>query len=62
MASVEKIRPNLASGDFGPDFNVPKLEPLYLDKISIDRGPDFKADFTDIVVNGPSKFVVEEFK
>jgi len=59
---VEKIRPNLANGDFGANFNVPKLEPLFIDKISMDRGPDFKAEFTDIVVSGPSKFVLEDFK
>lgn len=62
LKSVEKIRPNLASGDFGPDFQVPKLEPLFIDQIGIDRGPDFKANFTEINVSGPSKFVIEEMK
>lgn len=62
LQAVEKIRPNLASGDFGENFNVPKLEPLYIDRITMDRGPDFKANFTNINVDGPSKFVIEEMK
>lgn len=62
LKSVEKIRPNLASGDFGEGFTVPQLEPLFIDRIVMDRGPDFKANFTDISVSGPSKFIIEDMK
>ncbi|XP_063699309.1 protein takeout-like isoform X2 [Culicoides brevitarsis] len=61
-ASVEKLRTNLATGNWGDDFKVPKLEPLLLDGIYMDRGKDFKANFTDISVNGPGKWILEDIK
>uniref|UniRef100_A0A336LZB1 CSON008823 protein n=1 Tax=Culicoides sonorensis TaxID=179676 RepID=A0A336LZB1_CULSO len=60
--SVEKLRPYLASGNWGEDFKVPKLEPLHLDAIYMNRGKDFKANFTDIIVHGPGKWVLEDMK
>lgn len=61
-SAVEKLRPNLATGDWGDDFKVPRLEPLHLDAIYMDRGRDFKANFTDIRVNGPGKWILEDMK
>lgn len=60
--SVEKLRPNLATGNWGDNFVVPKLEPLNLESIQMNRGPDFQANFTNIIVYGPSKWILEELK
>ncbi|XP_055639883.1 uncharacterized protein LOC129777561 [Toxorhynchites rutilus septentrionalis] len=60
--AVNYIRPNLANGDFGPDFEVPKLEPLYIEQIKIQRGQDLQAMFTNVDVHGTSKFKIERFK
>lgn len=60
--ATEKLRTNLATGDWGADFKVPKLEPLHLDAIYMDRGKDFKANFTDISVIGPGKWILEDMK
>lgn len=60
--AVEHLRPALASGDFGPDFNVPKLEPQYFKRIKVQRGRDLEAVFTDVYVNGGSNFKIEKIE
>ncbi|XP_055600146.1 uncharacterized protein LOC129749233 [Uranotaenia lowii] len=60
--AVERIRPNLASGDFGADFAVPRIEPLYLEKMQMSRGKDFQAVFHKLNVSGPSTFKLEKIK
>jgi Haemolymph juvenile hormone binding protein (JHBP) len=62
MDSVEKIRPNLNSGDFGGGFEVPALEPMFIDKIAMNRGADFQAIFSNLTVSGPGRFIVQNLK
>jgi hypothetical protein len=38
------LRTNLATGDFGDNFTMPKLEPLFIDEIKMHRN-EFKATF-----------------
>jgi hypothetical protein len=42
--SIEMLRTNLATGDFGENFTFPKLEPLFIDEIKMHRN-EFKATF-----------------
>lgn len=36
--SIELLRTNLANGDFGENFTIPKIEPMYIDEIKMQRG------------------------
>jgi len=60
--SVKELQPRLGSGKLDPNFVVPALEPLSLDNIKMDRGQEFKAQFTDLLVTGPSTFNIEKMK
>lgn len=60
--AVETLRGNLASGDFGGGFKIPKLEPLQLTGLRFYRGPDVNCVFDNIQVRGASNFVVEKLK
>lgn len=62
LDSVEELRPRLATGDFGDNFNVPRIEPLQIDTIEMKRGNEFQATFSNILVSGPSNFVIEKLK
>lgn len=52
----------LANGDFGENFTIPKIEPLYIDEIVIQRGNDFRANFKNLLVTGPSQFVLKNMR
>lgn len=60
--AVDIIRPNLAAGNFGKEFDIPKLEPLYIEQIKMQRGQDFQAVFNKLDVFGCSKFKVERLQ
>lgn len=60
--SVNALRPLLASGKISDDFSIPPLEPLALSTVNMDRGSEFKATFSDLLVNGPSKFQIDNLK
>ncbi|XP_055641845.1 protein takeout-like [Toxorhynchites rutilus septentrionalis] len=60
--SVNALKPQLATGKISDDFSIPPLEPLALATINMDRGSEFKATFTDVLVNGPSKFQIDNLK
>lgn len=60
--AVEKLRPNLARGDLGEGFKIPKLEPLYLTGLRFYRGPDVNCLFDDVSVRGASQFIIEKMK
>jgi len=63
IESVKEIQPRLASGVLAPDFRIPGLEPLKLDNIHIDRGPNFQVYLTNMVVTkGASHFKIEKLK
>ncbi|XP_055642799.1 circadian clock-controlled protein daywake-like [Toxorhynchites rutilus septentrionalis] len=59
---VEKIRPNIASGNYGENRNAPPLDPLLIDKIDIDHGPSFRANLRDISIAGVSGFVIRKIR
>lgn len=61
-AAVERVRPLLAIGDLGDGFRTPPMEPLALETVHMSRGAEFQAQFSDLLVNGPSDFVVEKLK
>lgn len=60
--SVNALRPLLASGKISNDFSIPPLEPLALATVNMDRGSEFKATFSDLLVTGPSKFQIDNLK
>lgn len=61
--SIELLRDNLANGDFGEDFVIPKLEPLYIDEININRRNDYnEMVFRNLFVSGPSQFVLKNMR
>lgn len=62
LDAVRKIQPKLASGKLDKDFEVPALEPLKLESIKMERGSEFKAVFSNILVRGPSNFVIEKLR
>lgn len=60
--SVNALKPLLATGKISDDFSIPPLEPLSLATVNMDRGSEFKATFSDLLVNGPSKFQIDNLK
>lgn len=60
--SVNALRPLLAAGKISDDFSIPPLEPLALATVNMDRGSEFKATFSDLLVSGPSKFQIDNLK
>lgn len=60
--SVKQLQPRLASGRLDDEFIVPALEPLALDNIKMERGQEFKAHFTNLLVRGPSSFIIEKLR
>ncbi|EAT47588.1 AAEL001294-PB [Aedes aegypti] len=59
---VERIRPNIASGSYGSDNLHPKLEPVVIERISIERGPSFSANFSKLSIGGASQFIIKKLK
>lgn len=58
-SSIEAIRPKLLKGI--PELDVPPLEPLLLNQVSLVRGPDgakIEATVRNIRVHGPGDFVI----
>lgn len=62
LDEINKLRPKLASGDLGDGVKTIPLEPLPLDNIHFKRGPEFSATFNNILVNGPSAFIVNKLR
>ncbi|XP_058453619.1 protein takeout-like [Malaya genurostris] len=60
--SVLSLKPQLATGKFSDDFTIPPLEPLALANINMDQGQEFKATFSNLLVNGPSQFQIDNLK
>ncbi|CAO1314672.1 unnamed protein product [Diamesa serratosioi] len=60
--SIEHLRPSFAIGDMGENFTIPKIEPLFIDEIKMQRGKDFKATFKNLLVSGPSNFILKNMK
>lgn len=62
VESVNALRPLLATGKISDDFSIPPLEPLALSTVNMDRGSEFKATFSELLVSGPSKFQIDNLK
>uniref|UniRef100_A0AAG5CUZ5 Hemolymph juvenile hormone binding protein n=1 Tax=Anopheles atroparvus TaxID=41427 RepID=A0AAG5CUZ5_ANOAO len=62
IESVNDLRPRLASGRISDGFKIPPLEPLELATVNMDRGAEFKATFSELLVSGPSKFKIDNLK
>lgn len=61
--SIELLRNNLANGDFGENFTIPKLEPLFIEEININHRNDYnEMVFTNLFVSGPSQFVLKNMR
>ncbi|XP_063697786.1 protein takeout-like [Culicoides brevitarsis] len=58
---INRIRPNVASGDFGNGVKVPSLEPLLLNKLVINT-PELNVTLRNLVVSGPSSYQVKSVK
>lgn len=54
------MRPLLARGDLGDGFRTPPMEPLALEAVKMSRGKEFQAQFSNLLVNGPSNFIVDK--
>uniref|UniRef100_A0A336KE16 CSON006914 protein n=1 Tax=Culicoides sonorensis TaxID=179676 RepID=A0A336KE16_CULSO len=59
--TLNKIKPNLASGNFGKGFTVPKFEPLYVAAVSIDT-PELNINMTEASVTGSANFKLTSIK
>lgn len=59
---VERIRPNIASGNYGSSKQLPTLEPVVIERIRIERGPSFMADFSNLAVKGASEFIIKKLR
>ncbi|XP_031622988.1 protein takeout [Contarinia nasturtii] len=62
LDAISDLRPRLVTGDLGDGVKTVALEPLGLDNIHFKRGPEFTATFNNLLVNGPSNFVVSNLK
>lgn len=61
--SIEEIRPRLLKGI--PELDVPPLEPLSLQEITLQRGPDgakIEATVKNIKVKGPGTFIIKSLR
>ncbi|KAK6633519.1 hypothetical protein RUM43_001099 [Polyplax serrata] len=62
-SSIEAIRSKLVTGI--PELDVPPLEPLALNEVSLIRGPDgakIEASVKNIKVFGPSNFIIKSLR
>ncbi|XP_055599392.1 uncharacterized protein LOC129749460 [Uranotaenia lowii] len=59
---VEGLRPNIASGDYGPGRNTTQLEPFNITKLDIDKGDSFKCLLRNLSITGVSKFVFKKIR
>ncbi|XP_055595491.1 uncharacterized protein LOC129746070 [Uranotaenia lowii] len=60
---VEKIRPAINSGNFGEGQpKSPSLEPIWIDRMVIDRGSGFKCKLTNVTIRGAGDFVMRRVK
>lgn len=58
-SSIESIRNRLVKGI--PELDVPPLEPLLLNEVTLSRGPDgakIEAGVKNVKVHGPSNFII----
>lgn len=61
-AVVNRIRPNIMSGRYGSDKQHITLDPVMIERMRIDRGPSFSANFTDLSIKGISGFDIKKLR
>ncbi|XP_055546855.1 uncharacterized protein LOC129731113 [Wyeomyia smithii] len=59
---VDKLRPNIASGNYGEGRVAAKLDPYYIEQLKIDHGPSFRANLNNVNVEGISQFEVRKIR
>lgn len=62
-SSIEAIRSKLVKGI--PELDVPSLEPLALNEVTLSRGPDgakIEASVKNLKVYGPSNFIIKSLR
>ncbi|XP_055596424.1 uncharacterized protein LOC129746657 [Uranotaenia lowii] len=59
---VDKIRPNIASGNFGKDRVAVPLDPYWMDKMDIDHGRSFRCFLRNVTIEGVSTFQILKIK
>lgn len=60
--SINSLRTNLKTGDFGNGFFVDALDPIKLDDIIIDRGEGFYVNLNNLRATGASNFKITKFR
>lgn len=60
--SIELIRPNLKTGNFGNGFVIDPLEPLKIEDIIIERGNSFHVSLTNIKAIGAMNFKINKLR
>jgi hypothetical protein len=58
---VERLRPNIANGNFGEGFDIPSLDPWYVTEFPINIF-DWNIKFSNIIVVGGSQFEIQNMK
>ncbi|KFB38976.1 hypothetical protein ZHAS_00006505 [Anopheles sinensis] len=62
VESINDLKPRLATGKISDDFQIPPMEPLALSNVNMDRGAEFKATFSELLVSGASQFRIDNLK
>ncbi|CRK99074.1 CLUMA_CG011933, isoform A [Clunio marinus] len=60
--SIENIRPVLKTGDFGDGFRIDPIEPLDIQEIVIQRGPDFYVRQYNLKAFGAVNFQLKKLR
>ncbi|XP_055546856.1 uncharacterized protein LOC129731114 [Wyeomyia smithii] len=60
---VERIRSNMAVGDYGEGQPpAPSLEPIRIDRMAIDHGSSFRATLSNVTIEGAGAFSIRRVK
>ncbi|EDS40020.1 conserved hypothetical protein [Culex quinquefasciatus] len=59
---VERIKPNVAAGDYGDGRAAPKMDPVFFKRLDITNGPGLQLNLTDVTIAGNSKFEVKRIR
>ncbi|XP_053692560.1 uncharacterized protein LOC128741010 [Sabethes cyaneus] len=58
--SVDRIRPNIASGDFGNGTKLLAMDPAFVQRLDVDGGPSLQASFHNCTVIGAASFRIDK--
>lgn len=59
---VERIKPNVAAGDYGDGRPAPKMDPVYFERLAITNGPGLQLNLTQVTIDGNSKFKIQKIR